>query len=154
MKNSLLSIEAEQSAVQARQLPFLQNGVPTMLIPDRVQSASDVTSTSVDNRALTQSLREFEGDNNDPFELVQLQTIDDMAELQSVLQPDSPLTSNTTSNPTMPYPPIATVAMVSHDAPLVDLSDGGTSHSEVIAYLVCFSSHDLYHCDLIHITTH
>ena len=142
MKNSLLSIEVEQSAAQARQLPFLQIGAPTMLIPDRVQSASDVTSTSVDNQALTQTLREFEGDNNDPFEIVQLQTIDDMAELQSVLQPNSPMTSTTTCNRTTPYPPIATVATVSHDAPLVDLSDSGNSHSEVI-YLTCalISSH-------------
>lgn len=105
-----------------------------MLIPDRVgTSVETLSSTRVDNKTLlTQSLREFEGDNNDPFEIVQLQTIDDMAELQSVLQPNSaPIISQPT-----PYPPITTVAVVSHDAPLVDLSDSTTDHSEVIIFLL------------------
>ena len=114
-----------------------------MLIPDRVDSASEATFAFVDNKALTQTVREFEGDNNDPFEMVQLQTIDDMAELQSVLQPNSKLMPGTTSHPT-PYPPIATVAVTSHDAPLVDLSDSTTDRSEVTAvtYTLDLSSHD------------
>ena len=115
-----------------------------MLIPDRVDSTSETTSTHVDSQALTQTVREFEGDNNDPFEMVQLQTIDDMAELQSVLQPNSTLTPATTSQQPTPYPPIATVAMASHDAPLVDLSDNTVDHSEVIAVIYLeLSSHDL-----------
>lgn len=131
-KNSLLSIEGEQSANQARQHPFLQNGVSAMLIPDRVDSALEATSTHVDNQALTQTVREFEGDNNDPFEMVQLQTIDDMAELQSVLQPHSTTGTPITTSQSTPYPPIATVAVTSHDAPLVDLSDSTADHPEVI----------------------
>jgi len=128
-KNSLLSTEREHSLSQI-QHPFLQDGASTMLIPDRVGTSSETPSALVDNKTLTQSLREFEGDNNDPFEIVQLQTIDDMAELQSVLQPNSTLVP-IISQPT-PYPPITTVAVVSHDAPLVDLSDNTTDHSEVI----------------------
>ena len=104
-----------------------------MLIPDRVDSALKTIPTHVDNQALTQTVREFEGDNNDPFEMVQLQTIDDMAELQSVLQPNSTPGTPVTTSQSTPYPPIATVAMTSHDAPLVDLSDNTVNHSEVIA---------------------
>lgn len=129
-KNSLLSTGGEQSNTQPRQLPFLHNGVSTLLIPDRVNTTSDTSPTHPDNQVLTQTVREFEGDNNDPFEMVQLQTIDDMAELQSVLQPNSTVAPTSTSQPT-PYPPIATVAITSHDAPLVDLSDSRTDNIEV-----------------------
>lgn len=101
-----------------------------MLVPDRVNTASEAQSTRVDNQALTQTVREFEGDNNDPFEMVQLQTIDDMAELQSVLQPNTTVVPTSTSQPT-PYPPTATATVASHYAPLVDLSDVTANHTEV-----------------------
>lgn len=123
-----------------QQLPFLQNGASTMLIPDIVATSSETTlSSQTNNQALTQTLREFEGDNNDPFEMVQLQSIDDIAELQSVLQPNSAVVPTTTSQP---YPPVTTVSIVSHDAPLVDLSD---SHSEVIPV----STHSLMYNHLL-----
>lgn len=133
-KNSLLSTGGEQSSAQARQHPFLQNGVSTMLIPDRVDTTSETSPSRADNQTLTQTVREFEGDNNDPFEMVQLQIIDDMAELQSVLQPNSTVAPTATSQPT-PYLPIATVAMTSHDSPLVDLSDSTTEVS-IMPYIV------------------
>lgn len=134
------SAEGERPSSQTRQLPFLQNGASTMLIPDRVNTSSEAqSSTRVDNQTISQTLREFEGDNNDPFEMVQLQTIDDMAELQSVLQPNSTPAPANTSQPA-PYPPITTVAIASHDAPLVDLSDNTTDHSEV-SHLPDPSSH-------------
>lgn len=139
-KNSLLSVSVEGEQPASQQHPFLQNGSSTMLVPDRVDSSSETPSAAcVDSQVLTQTVREFEGDYNDPFELVQLQIIDDMAELQSVLQPNSTLLPTTTSHPT-PYPPIATtVTMASHDAPLVDLSDNTTNHSKVIVVLSIYT---------------
>ena len=57
------------------------------------------------------SLKDFEGDANDPFEMTTLQAIDDMAELQSVLQPELARTSavstasNSVSHSSRPIPP-------------------------------------------------
>ena len=57
------------------------------------------------------SLKDFEGDANDPFEMTTLQAIDDMAELQSVLQPELARTSAVStastpvSHPSRPVPP-------------------------------------------------
>ena len=57
------------------------------------------------------SLKDFEGDANDPFEMTTLQAIDDMAELQSVLQPELARTSavstasDSVSHSSRPVPP-------------------------------------------------
>jgi len=45
------------------------------------------------------SIREFEGDNNDPFEIASLQAINDMEVLQSVLQSPVCTTASTTPSP-------------------------------------------------------
>lgn len=126
-KNFLISTERENvggtSSHAQNQPPFLPTSMSTMLVPDRVEPTSRMT-VSANNQALTQSLREFEGDNSDPFETVQLQTIDDMAELQSVLQPNAAPVPTTLWQPSvMSHQSVATVAMGSNDGLLVDLSD-------------------------------
>ena len=77
------------------------------------------------------SLKEFEGDSTDPFEMASLLAINDMEELQSVLQPllgtgpstgysnNAPPTSNntlTSSNSSLPGPPVSS-AMFTIAAP-------------------------------------
>jgi len=121
-KNFIISTERESvSGTSGQALPFLPTSMSTMLVPDRVEPATSST-VSASDQVLTQSLREFEGDNSDPFETVQLQTIDDMAELQSVLQPNVvPVTTTSSWQP--PRQPVATVALGSTDGLLVDLSD-------------------------------
>ncbi|XP_065909796.1 ubiquitin-associated protein 1-like [Dysidea avara] len=123
-KNFLISTERENvSGASQNQFPFLPTSMSAMLVPDRVEPMSS-TTVSVNNQTLTQSLREFEGDNSDPFETVQLQTIDDMAELQSVLQPNVAPVPTTSWQPSVTsHRPVSTVGMGSNDGILVDLSD-------------------------------
>lgn len=55
------------------------------------------TSDTIAGKLGELSLKDFEGDANDPFEMTTLQAIDDMAELQSVLQPELVRVSATTT---------------------------------------------------------
>ena len=75
------------------------------------------------------SIREFEGDNNDPFEIASLQAINDMEVLQSVLQPIAPpiLTSDVSSSNKMvaTSPPLTQTSMMSSGNQLSDI--GGTA---------------------------
>ena len=135
-KNFLISTERENvSGASQNQFPFLPTSMSAMLVPDRVEPMSS-TTVSVNNQTLTQSLREFEGDNSDPFETVQLQTIDDMAELQSVLQPNVAPVPTTSWQPSVTsHRPVSTVGMGSNDGILVDLSDTpqvGTAEKKVL----------------------
>ena len=61
----------------------------TSLIEDETQPAAKGLDKGVFKSLGNWSIKEFEGDAMDPFEIASLQAINDMEELQSVLQPTS-----------------------------------------------------------------
>ena len=101
--------------------------VPVSTVPTTTNTENPNTSSTDLNQPLGEmSLRDFEGDSNDPFEATALQAIDDISELQSVLQPATntlniPAPSRvsqlppTTSQPL--YPPVSTTAASEGSSP-------------------------------------
>jgi len=73
--------------------------------------SSDAKTSTVIKSLGMFSLKEFEGDSTDPFELATLQAINDMEELQSVLQPLL-INDNTTTSFSTP-PPASTSTLSS-----------------------------------------
>ena len=85
------------------QAPIIPTLSSTILTPTPVTTTGSSSGTSINHstgdggsvdgavgaiKSLGEmSIREFEGDNNDPFEIASLQAINDMEVLQSVLQP-------------------------------------------------------------------
>lgn len=96
--------EQELSAQKAKELLKVQPSTPVIahmggdiLLPTTVSSAG--TNNQKENKAAI-NYKDFEGDSDTPFELVELQSINNMDALKSVLQPelrsDAPATSVTT----------------------------------------------------------
>lgn len=89
------------------QRPVLPMFSSTILTPTPVTTTTNngannmtnETSTGVNIKSLGQlSIREFEGDDYDPFEIASLQAINDMEVLQSVLQPTVVSTSSSSGS--------------------------------------------------------
>ena len=88
--------------------------------PPGTASSSERPSSDAITKPLGEmSLRDFEGDSNDPFETTALQAIDVFSELQSVLQPE--LSSNTQRQPptaqTQTTPPVTVLSRPPKSSP-------------------------------------
>ena len=73
------------------------------------------------------SIREFEGDSSDPFEITSLQAINDMEILQTVLQPMTTPPATTTSRPCVAPPSTATTPVLA--TPPVQSGGAGLTRS-------------------------
>lgn len=70
-------------------VPLIPYQTSTILTPVPVTTENPVIDHNINSVPLGEmSLRDFEGDSNDPFETTALQAIDVFSELQSVLQPE------------------------------------------------------------------
>ena len=70
-------------------VPLIPYQTSTILTPVPVTTENPVSDRTINSVPLGEmSLRDFEGDSNDPFEITALQAIDVFSELQSVLQPE------------------------------------------------------------------
>ena len=95
--SSLRGISGRGGTGDVPLIPYQSSGI---LIPVPVSSETQETNSNADTvtKPLGEmSLRDFEGDSNDPFESTALQAIDVYSELQSVLQPEL-------TNPNEPHP--------------------------------------------------
>ena len=100
------------------------------LFDDETQPAATGQDQSKAERTVFKSLgnwsiKEFEGDAMDPFEIASLQAINDMEELQSVLQPTPPPTTAAT------IAAAASASSSSPSSPAVQVGVSSSSHSLV-----------------------
>ena len=93
-------------------VPLIPYQTSTILTPVPVTTENPISDHTINSVPLGEmSLRDFEGDSNDPFETTALQAIDVFSELQSVLQQVPVTTESTTPSVlTSPRPPLPNIS--------------------------------------------